>query len=168
VEQSIKQINAYIQYTRLASPLGEILSINTDWVQLIAGIARPVFEDTKKLHHMEGDWFISIREFLHSTECQIKTKPGWLPQIEREHDKCITDIVSNETKDNAIKINRFRIYLQATTIADITNPKEPTSTTLQGEKAQPRHQVETRDNQNTTGQDNHAQDQKPGTHGVAR
>jgi hypothetical protein len=52
VEQSIEQINAYIQHTRLASPLGEILSINTDWVQLIAGIARPVFEDTKKLHHI--------------------------------------------------------------------------------------------------------------------
>jgi hypothetical protein len=32
MEQSIEQINAYIQHTRLASPLREILSINTNWV----------------------------------------------------------------------------------------------------------------------------------------
>ena len=61
VEQSVKQFNAFIQHIRLASPLSNIMGINMDWVQLIADIARPVFEDTKKLHLMEGEWFISIR-----------------------------------------------------------------------------------------------------------
>jgi hypothetical protein len=72
---------------------------------------------------MEGEWIVSIREFLHSTEYQIKIKTGWLPQMEREKDHCIMDLVSTKTKDNAIKINQCRIYLQATTIADIANPE---------------------------------------------
>jgi hypothetical protein len=48
VEQSVKQINAYIQHTRLDSPLGKIMHITMDWVQLIVGIAKPVFEDTNR------------------------------------------------------------------------------------------------------------------------
>jgi hypothetical protein len=72
---------------------------------------------------MEGEWFISVREFLHSTECQIKTIQEWLPQLEREHNKCIMEAFPNETRENSIKINRCRIYLQATTLADITTPK---------------------------------------------
>ena len=94
-----------------------------DWVQLIAGIAKPIFEDTKILHHMEGKWFVSIREFLRSTKCQIKAVKGWLPQLERENDQCIMDVLKGETKDKADKINRCRIYLQATTLADISNPE---------------------------------------------
>jgi hypothetical protein len=124
VEQSVKQINAYIQHTRLDSPLGKIMHITMDWVQLVAGIEKPVFEDTKQIHHiMEGDWYVSIREFLHATNCQIKAVNGWLPKLEREHDKCIMDVLQCGTKENATKINRCRIYLQATTLADISNPE---------------------------------------------
>jgi len=47
VEQSVEQIKALTQHIRLASPLGKIMRINIDWVQLIAGTARPIFEDTK-------------------------------------------------------------------------------------------------------------------------
>jgi hypothetical protein len=73
--------------SRLNSPLEEILSINTDWVKLIAGIAKPVIAYTKKLHHMEGEWFISIWEFLHLTDCQIKVATGWLPQKCKRREK---------------------------------------------------------------------------------
>jgi hypothetical protein len=123
VEQSVEQIKAYMQHTRLDSPLGRIMSINKDWVQLIAGIEKPIFEDTKRLHHLEGEWYISIREFLHSTSCQIKTIDGWLPQLERENDKCIMDVLEGTTKETSEKINRCRIFLQATTLADITGPE---------------------------------------------
>jgi hypothetical protein len=61
VEQSVKQINAYIHHTQLDSPFGKIMRITMNWVQLIAGIAKPIFEDTKKLQHMEEEWFVSIR-----------------------------------------------------------------------------------------------------------
>jgi hypothetical protein len=63
----------------LGLPLGKIMRITMDWVQLIAGIAKPVFEDTKQIHHMEGKWFFSIREFLHLTDCQIKSITGLAP-----------------------------------------------------------------------------------------
>jgi hypothetical protein len=52
-EQSIAQITVMIQHTRLYSPLGQTICINLDWVQIIAGIQRPVFEDTQPIQHME-------------------------------------------------------------------------------------------------------------------
>ena len=45
-EQSIAQITVLIQHRRLYSPLGRTIRINLDWVQTIAGIAKPVLEDT--------------------------------------------------------------------------------------------------------------------------
>jgi hypothetical protein len=119
VEQSIEQIKALIQHTRIESPLGDIMSINLDWVQLIAGIEKPIFEDTRSLYHLEGEWFISIREFLQATECQIKMRNRWIPQLEREFDRCIMDVLQATAIEQGKKINRCRVYLQATTIADI-------------------------------------------------
>jgi hypothetical protein len=73
---------------------------------------------------MEGDWYVSIREFPHATDCQIKAAKGWLPKLKREHNQCIMDVLLQcGLKENAIKINRCRIYLQATTLADISNPE---------------------------------------------
>jgi hypothetical protein len=62
-EQSIAQINALIQHTRIESPLGDIISINLDWVQLIAGIQKPIFKDTKSLYHPEGEWLYPSENF---------------------------------------------------------------------------------------------------------
>ena len=121
VEQSIEQIKALTQHTRLQSPLGKTMQINLDWVQLIAGIQSPVLEETKPLHHIEGEWFIAIRDFLRSVKGQIKQTTGWRPQLERTNDQCLMDILTTTSKTDAIRINRCRIFLQATTIADIAN-----------------------------------------------
>jgi hypothetical protein len=59
-EQAIKQIKALIQHTRLNSPLGRTICISLDWVQIIAGIQRPVLKDTHTLQHMECKWFKAI------------------------------------------------------------------------------------------------------------
>ena len=117
------------------------MRINIDWVQLIAGTTRPIFEDTKQLLHLEGEWFISIREFLHSVNATIKIDGVWTPQLEREYDRCLMDIFANDiTTTELVRINRCRIYLQATTIADITDAegtkindyaRGPTTTTKQ-------------------------------------
>ena len=120
VEQSIEQIKAFTQHTRLSSPLGKTIQINLDWVQLIAGTHQPVLVDTKKLPHIEGEWFVSIRTFLRSIKGEIRQTTGWRPQLERLHDQCLMDILTPPSKTDAIRINRCRIYLQATTIADIT------------------------------------------------
>jgi hypothetical protein len=119
VKQSLEQINIFMQHTRLESPLGNIMNINLDWVQLMAGIERLVFEDTRLLYHLEGEWSISIRKFLQATECQIKTTNRWKPQLEREKDKCIMDVIRAHTIKQGKKINRCRVCLQVTTIADI-------------------------------------------------
>jgi hypothetical protein len=124
VKQSVEQIKAYMQHTRLESPLGHIVQINRIWVQLIAGIARPLFEDTKTLFHMEGKWYVSIREFPQATDCQIKTLKGWKPQLEREKDQCLMDKLIATTTKNGKKIIRCRLFLQATTIANITTQEE--------------------------------------------
>ena len=72
--------------------------------------------------HLEGEWFISIREFLHSVNATIKIDGVWTPQLEREDDRCPMNIFANDiTTTELVRINRCRIYLQATMIANITD-----------------------------------------------
>jgi hypothetical protein len=78
--------------------------------------------DTRPIQHMEGEWFKSIQEFLHKTNSKIKISGVWTPQLQRKHDACIMDTLRD--CHDTIRINRVRIYLQATTIADITNAEE--------------------------------------------
>ena len=68
---------------------------------------------------MEGEWFKSIREFLHETDCNVEIDNTWTPKLQRKHDHCLMDVL-RECQDT-VRINRVRIYLQATTIADIAN-----------------------------------------------
>ena len=82
-EQSIAQITAMIQHTRLYSPLGQTIRINLDWVQIIAGIQRPVLEDTRPIQHMEGEWFKSIQEFLYKTNSTVELNKLWVPKLQR-------------------------------------------------------------------------------------
>ena len=118
-EQSIAQITALIQHTRLHSPFGRTIRINMDWVQITAGIQCPVLEDTRPIQHLEGEWFKSIREFLFKTNSKIEIDNLWVPKLQRKQDRCIMDVLRN--CNDTPKINRVKIYLQATTIADITN-----------------------------------------------
>jgi hypothetical protein len=68
---------------------------------------------------MEGEWFKSVREFLYKTISDVKITDTWTPTTQRMHDKCIMDALRD--CNDTIRINRVRIYLQASTIADITN-----------------------------------------------
>jgi hypothetical protein len=43
----------------------------------------------------------------------------WIPQLEREFDRCIMDVLQATAIKQGKRINRCRVYLQATTIADI-------------------------------------------------
>jgi hypothetical protein len=119
-KQSLAQETALIQHTRLKSPLGRtVMMINLEWVQIIAGILQPIFLDTRPIQHLECEWFRSLREFLHKTSSAVRLKGVWTPRLQRKHDQCIMDVFRD--CNDTIRINRVRIYLQATTIADITN-----------------------------------------------
>ena len=75
--------------------------------------------DTRLIQHKEGEWSKSVLEFLHKTNSKIHIAGVWTPQLQRKHNNCIMDTLRD--CHDTISINRVRIYLQATTIADITN-----------------------------------------------
>ena len=130
---------------------------------------RPIFEDTKRLLHLEGEWFISIREFLHSITATIKIDGVWTPQLEREHDRCLMDIFANDiTTTELVRTNRCRIYLQATTIADITDAEVQKSMTTHGAPPlQPSNNQLTHDNPSMNGHVNQDRARNHGKHGDA-
>jgi hypothetical protein len=68
---------------------------------------------------MEGKWFKSISEFLNKTECTIRIDGLGTPRVQRTNDQCIMDVLRN--CQETTRVNRVRIFLQATTIADITD-----------------------------------------------
>jgi hypothetical protein len=136
--------------------------VNLEWVQIIAGIKKPVLQDTQPLQHIEGEWFKSIREFLHKTNSTAEIDNIWTPKL---HDKCIMDVLQ-ECHDTA-QINRVRIYLQASTIADITNA-EGTHIRKYHLGAETQEQQKIRGARHTIFPVNQDQDQNHGRHGQTR
>jgi hypothetical protein len=77
-----------------------------------------------KLPHMETVWIQSLRTYLVAIHGQIEVQNPGVPSILRENDQYIMDIAiqSGKFKPNHLRpLNYCRLYLNVTTIAEITN-----------------------------------------------
>jgi hypothetical protein len=106
---------------------GKILRVALQWAQFCSGMSKPILEDTStKLPHLESEWIASLRKFLDNIKGKIQVDEPGVPVRMREHDQYIMDIAieSNKYKPHQIRrINYCRLYLNITTLSEITNAK---------------------------------------------
>ena len=105
-----------------------MLAIALSWLQAQSGTSFSVFDDTTiELPHLEGLWFLSVRQFMSLYNITFKLHDTCVPAVQRENDIHIMDHIikhQSDYKQSRIKIKRInycRLYLQALTISDITD-----------------------------------------------
>jgi hypothetical protein len=122
-EQGPVSIKLLIQHIRCNTTVNWALRLHLGWVQLVAGIGEPILEQTESIPHLEGNWIREMRKFMHQINAEVSIEQLWQPHILRENDEFLMvkamqyTKVRRELKD----INRVRIYLQAITVAEISD-----------------------------------------------
>ena len=104
--------------------LGKMYSNTLAMHQLVAGISRPILEDTTTtLPYLTPGIFTSLRNFLASTNCSIQASTQKKFLLPRENDHCIMDIMTSQNYSNRQlkQINACQLYLQVITLSDITD-----------------------------------------------
>ena len=127
IEQGIGQLQLFIRHWRnKESQIGRLSRVAVHWIQYHCGTSRPFLQDVEtNIPHSPSRWHFSVRAFLQHMGWSLELEDGGVPGLQREYDQHIMDIVlrSGKYTSSAIKtINQCRLYLQAATVADISNP----------------------------------------------
>ncbi len=125
-QQGLGQIKLFLTHWRSqTTQAGKLLRIALQWFQQAVGTSTSILEDvTSSLPHLESKWFKSLRDFLASINASMHLdKPG-IPVIQRRHDVFLMELILQSKQYTASQIRRLnycRLYLRATTLADVTN-----------------------------------------------
>ena len=124
VEQGIRQTTYFIKHWRQDSTVGKLLQCALSWLQLSVGVSYSILDITHTvLPHMESKWLASLRTFLATIQGSLLLDDPQIPQVQRENDEYIMDLILNSNKfkpPEIRKLNYCRLYLQAITISDLT------------------------------------------------
>ena len=123
LQQGVAQVTTFIKHWRLQSTAGQLLRIAVDWFQVQAGVSYVLLENVKTdLPHLESKWIGSLRKFLADHDMFFQLSEVHVPKLQRKYDAYIMDIVleSKQFTPREIRgINYCRLYLVATTVADL-------------------------------------------------
>lgn len=102
-----------------------MLQCALSWLQVSAGVSYSILERTDtSLPHLESKWIASLRQFLASLDATIQLDHPHVPQLQRERDAYIMDLILESDKFTPAEIRRLnycRLYLQAITISDLAH-----------------------------------------------
>ena len=95
------------------------------WAQHLSGLTSSIFEHPAiPIPHLsEEKWITTLREFLTQASLQLHIPQLKVTCLQRNSDEAIMDIITNSqqwSNGERSRIQRCRIYLGATTIADLT------------------------------------------------
>ena len=124
-EQGTEKIYHIIQSIRTNSDTGKLIKIRLQWAQRVAGIQRPILEDTaSNIPQLDHEpWISTLRTFLHESELSIVISGITSLPTKRNDDKFLMELAYKiGSKEEIIKINRCRIFLHALTISDVASP----------------------------------------------
>lgn len=126
MQQGVGQITTFMKHWRRTQTIpGKLLRCALAWTQLNAGTSYSILQQVhEKLPHLESKWFSSMRDFMSEINATIELDTTGVPPCQRQHDKHIMDQILSSNKFTAAQIRRLnycRLYLQATTISDITD-----------------------------------------------
>jgi hypothetical protein len=128
VEQGLKHILLLLDHTRRNDDIGKHIRISLEITQLETGLEFPFYEApwTDYAGYVEPTWMTHTWNFLSDTELQLKLPSPWIPEPQRQNDRFLMEILrtasSTTLRDSALRsINRCRLFLQVTTLSDITD-----------------------------------------------
>jgi hypothetical protein len=126
VRQGVSQISTLQQFLHTDTITGELLRANIEAIKMYIGIGRNFLTlEYGRLHKLVPPSLLKhIWQFIHKYDITIEEEVTSNLILRRENDTFLMEEIAthNEFSDNdLVHINRCRLYLQVTTLADITN-----------------------------------------------
>jgi hypothetical protein len=117
----IKQICAETYKTKIQTlncHLHNKITSSTDniLINIHSGRIKPIFESRDRLDYVQDHWFKNIRHFIQQLNGTLKIKTTWKTSLQQAFDNALHVNSLNEWNC----INNWRLYLQITTLSDIT------------------------------------------------
>jgi len=93
--------------------MGQASQIILEHYQLMAGLSKPILEDTRSIPWSNSKWFDTARQFLHEIDGQIIQQNLWKIPKWRLHDHHIMEDVLelNLSNTKAIQVQSVCLYL---------------------------------------------------------
>ena len=121
--QVVASITYLVKQLRWNKDMAKDILIILSTTQLVAGLCRPILEDTDSaLPHVPCGWIMAIRARLRNIDAKIWIEEAWYPRCQREHDEPIMKAflqIKKATPTQLKAANQCRIYAKVITIADL-------------------------------------------------
>ena len=121
VEQGINKTRQLIGQIRQQSQTGDMMMVNLETLQLLAGIEKHILVDTRDLPCLPDGWATSLREFLNFANATIDITDAWVPSLQRVDDEHLMEKLTQcmWKKADMMKFQMCGLCLQACSLADI-------------------------------------------------
>jgi hypothetical protein len=122
VEQGLAQLLFLLRNLRTKTDVTETIHTLIESYMIRAGTTKSPFDDTSIQAHIHAPWIQSLQSFLAHTDITITTPDISCNVIIRNEDKTIMALATRFTNNtnHLHAINSCRIWLQVTTLAEIT------------------------------------------------
>jgi len=118
----IHQIIILLRHMRAKTLLGQSIELLIRQYQLWAGVSQPILQDTLPYPWVPNRWLTRIRQTMNDHHITIEFDAWTIPPL-RCNDIFLMEAMSELglTKPQLGRINACRMYLQVTTLAEVTN-----------------------------------------------
>lgn len=105
------------------SEAGKLIIMSLKYSQIEAGIAEPLLEHPHIcLSYLTPTWLLSVRQYLYQHNLTVSLTDVLKVKLKSRYDQCImsSPCLANYTKSQQTDLNLVRLYLQVTTLSDMT------------------------------------------------
>ena len=124
-EQGIHQILYILEHVYNTTIAGQLIMMAVQYTQLEAGTKALILTDTNPdISYVTASWVTSVRDFLRNNQISLEFSESWNCNLSRQGDGFLMDIFRQSGQFSLLDLrhlNAIRLYLQVTTISDITS-----------------------------------------------
>jgi hypothetical protein len=106
------KLETVISHICASSQLGTSIIINTNFIQLHAGIGTPIFESKEDIFYVPMNCLLHLRQFLIEINANLEVKGLWIPKLQSQHDQFLMSsfVKMKATRAELIILNIWRLY----------------------------------------------------------
>jgi hypothetical protein len=77
---------------------GKAFQINLNYLQLAAGIIKPILESRIPLTYIDNNWMMHLCQLLNEINGQLEIQNIWIPQPQRSQDASLMPLVETHKR----------------------------------------------------------------------
>ena len=88
-----EQIKILMGSICLNETVGKLIIIQLQWIQIVAGVGRPILESNKTISYLTTSWIQSLHVKLVEERIQLRVHDVWVPHKTSVNDQVIMEYV---------------------------------------------------------------------------